>query len=178
MGKVFGSATQRILLRRCVDQRKSLPVAHTSKERVQLMTLTVQTQTTLYPSERYCCEHRLVQDHRGWRSQNELLVWHRCMCNFISHKVFKHSKTRGWLSQEQNPHHTLDTTCFTSYCGHHIKTQGTTNLTCTQEYKIQRPILRDRNGILGVEACRPGLVERLDSVVSRSQKSLLTHSKA
>ena len=58
---------------------------------------------------------------------------------------------------------------LTSYSGHHIKTLGTTNLTCVcknVEHNVQFFVTEvDSTAILGVEACqRQGLIERLCSV--------------
>ena len=56
---------------------------------------------------------------------------------------------------------------LTSYSGHHIKTLGTTNLTCVcknAEHNVQFFVTEmDSTAILGVEACQR-LVERLCSV--------------
>ena len=58
---------------------------------------------------------------------------------------------------------------LTSYSGHHIKTLGTTNLTCVcknVQHNVQFFVTEmDSTAILGVEACqRLGLIERLCSV--------------
>ena len=58
---------------------------------------------------------------------------------------------------------------LTSYSGHHIKTLGTTNLTCVcknVQHNVQFFVTEmDSKAILGVEACqRLGLIERLCSV--------------
>ena len=84
-------------------------------------------------------------------------------CNIISHRVFK------TLSRVSDKKMTKSRARLTSYSGHHIKTLGTTNLTCVckkVEHNVQFFLTEmDSTAILGVEACqRLGLIERLCSV--------------
>ena len=84
-------------------------------------------------------------------------------CNIISHRVFK------TLSRVNDKKMTKSRARLTSYSGHHIKTLGTTNLTCVCK-NVQHNVKffvteMDSTAILGVEACqRLGLIERLCSV--------------
>ena len=83
-------------------------------------------------------------------------------CNIISHRVF------NTLSRVSDKKMTKSRARLTSYSGHHIKTQGTTNLTCVckkVEHNVQFFVTEmDSPAILGVEACqRLGLIERLCS---------------
>ena len=83
--------------------------------------------------------------------------------NIISHKVFK------ILSRVSDKKMTKSRARLTSYSGHHIKTLGTTNLTCVcknVEHNVQFFVTEmDSRAILGVEACqRLGLIEKLCSV--------------
>ena len=84
-------------------------------------------------------------------------------CNIISHRVFK------TLSRVSDKKMTKSRARLTSYSGHHIKTLGTTNLTCVcknVEHKVQFFVTEmDSTAILGVKACqRLGLIETLCSV--------------
>ena len=84
-------------------------------------------------------------------------------CNIISHRVFK------TLSRVSDKKMTKSRARLTSYSGHHIKTLGTTNVTCVcknVEYNVQFFMTEmDSTAILGVEACqRLGLIERLCSI--------------
>ena len=84
-------------------------------------------------------------------------------CNIISHRVFK------TLSRASDKKMTKSRARLTSYSGHHIKTLGTTNLTCVcknVQHNVQFFVTEmDSTAILGVEACqRLGLIERLCSV--------------
>ena len=84
-------------------------------------------------------------------------------CNIISHRVFK------TLSRVGDKKMTKSRARLTSYSGHHIKTLGTTNLTCVcknVQHNVQFFVTEmDSTAILGVEACqRLGLIERLCSV--------------
>ena len=77
----------------------------------------------------------------------------------VSHKVFKTLKGKTTKSRVK----------LTLYFGHHIKTLGTTNITCVcknTKHNAQLFVIEmDSTAILGVEACqRLGLIERLDSV--------------
>ena len=80
-------------------------------------------------------------------------------CNIISHRVFK------TLSRVSDKKMTKSRARLTSYSGHHIKTLGTTNLTCVcknVEHNVHFFVTEmDSTTILGVEACqRLGLIER------------------
>ena len=81
-------------------------------------------------------------------------------CNIISYKVFKTLKGKRKTKSRAN---------LSSYCGYHIKTLGTKNLTCVcknTKHNVYFFVTEmDNTAILGVEACqRLGLIERLDSV--------------
>ena len=83
-------------------------------------------------------------------------------CNIISHRIFK------TLSRVSDKKMTKSRARLTSYSGHHIKTLGTTNLTCVcknVDHNVQFFVTEmDSTAILGVEACqRLGLIERLCS---------------
>ena len=84
-------------------------------------------------------------------------------CNIISHRIFK------TLSRVSDKKMTKSRARLTTYSRHHIKTLGTTNLTCVcknVEHNVQFFVTEmDTTAILGVEACqRLGLIERLCSV--------------
>ena len=83
--------------------------------------------------------------------------------NIISHRVFK------TLSRVSDKKMTKSRARLTSYSRHHIKTLGTTNLTCVcknVEHNVQFFVTEmDSTAVLGVEACqRLGFIGRLCSV--------------